>query len=288
MNVWLVGSRGMLGRAVEEQLQRREIEYFASNSEINITDIDSVQDFLAGCELDWIINCAAYTAVDKCEDEQEYAYRVNALGPHNLSSIAAQKGASLVQMSTDYVFDGTKQGVYFEDDIPNPLSVYGRTKLQGEKFISNNMKEFIIIRTAWLYGHSGQNFVYTMLKLMNQRQEIQVVNDQYGNPTYAPDLAEAIINMISCYQPVYGIFHFSGSGECTWYDFAREIYRQGRDFGLISNECAIQAVSSTQFLQKAPRPQNSRLSKNKIADSHLVTIPQWDKSLKRFMLQERK
>ena len=287
MNVWLVGSRGMLGQAVEDKLQNQGISYFPSNSEVDITDMDSVQDFLSGCGLDWIINCSAYTAVDKCEDEQEHAYRVNALGPQNLASIASQKGSALVHVSTDYVFDGTKQGEYLEEDIPSPLSVYGRTKLQGEQFVSCYLNESIIIRTAWLYGHSGQNFVYTMLKLMNERQEIKVVNDQYGSPTYAPDLAQAIIIVISSYQPVYGTFHFSGSGECTWYDFAREIYSQGRDFGLISNECEIHPVSSAQFSQKAPRPQNSRLSKEKIAGSYSVSIQHWKDGLERFMLQER-
>jgi dTDP-4-dehydrorhamnose reductase len=176
--IWLIGKRGMLGREVEALLDRQKRDYIATGVEVDITDIEQLKEFAANKPVSWIINCSAYTAVDKAEDEPEEAFKINADGSSNISKTAAYKNARLIHISTDYVFDGTKKGAYLETDLPNPINIYGKSKLKGETNITETTKAYFIIRTAWLYGKNGNNFVRTMLRLFKEKLEVNVVADQ--------------------------------------------------------------------------------------------------------------
>lgn len=282
--IWLIGNRGMLGTEVEALLQQRDIPYFASDKEVDITDTNMLQQFVTDKLFTWIINCSAYTAVDKAEDETEIAYRINADGPRNLAEIARSKNAKLIHISTDYVFDGTKEEAYTETDAPNPLGVYGKSKYQGEVNIRDNLEKFFILRTSWLYGKHGNNFVYTMLRLFTERNMIRIVGDQYGSPTYAPDLAEAILEIVSLNSKVYGIYNFANEGRISWYDFACAIYLMVQNKGLLSKDVRIQRISTEEYPTKALRPGNSYLSIEKIRQSFNIRVRPWQEGLQDFFV----
>jgi dTDP-4-dehydrorhamnose reductase len=283
MKVWLVGAKGMLGQAVSRALERSSVAHVDTDLEVDVTDPKRVREFLEEQDPDWIVNCAAYTAVDQAEDEEARAYELNANAPLNLAQAARHEGAALLHISTDYVFDGELNRPYREDDPPNPRSAYGRTKLAGEEAVRSTLPEHVILRTAWLYGHQGKNFVETMLRLMTERAELSVVDDQTGSPTYADDLADAIVRIVTSHRPAYGTFHFSGAGECTWHGFAREIYQQAKEIGLLSSSCTILPVTSDEFPQKATRPRNSRLSKEKIQHTYGIVPDHWKQSLHNYL-----
>jgi dTDP-4-dehydrorhamnose reductase len=281
--IWLIGYKGMLGTAVLELLKKQEKSYMVSDQEIDITNIDRLNEFTANKSISWIINCAAYTAVDKAEDEQELAFKINAEGPFNIAQITGEKGAKLIHISTDYVFDGTKDGAYGEDDVPNPRGIYAQSKYQGEQNIMACIDSYFIIRTAWLYGKNGQNFVNTMLRLFREKSEVKVVADQWGSPTYAPDLAEVIINIINADSVRYGIYNFTNTGRINWYQFAAEIYDLARKRGLIDKTVQISPISSEQYPTRAKRPMNSYLSKDKICRELKIMPKPWQESLKKFI-----
>jgi len=282
--IWLIGNKGMLGTEVETLLKNEGLPYIATDQEIDISNIDELQKFAQSKPINWIVNCAAYTAVDKAEDEPELAFKINADGPQNIAAIAKQKGAKLIHISTDYVFDGTKKDAYTETDAPNPLGVYGASKLLGEDNIKKTLNEYFILRTAWLYGKYGNNFVYTMLRLFKERDEIRVVGDQYGSPTYAPDLAVAILAILHCNSDAYGIYHFTNEGKITWYDFAREIHRI---CNLTQNTKLktqnLRNILSKDYPIKAKRPQNSCLSKKNIEKTFNINIRPWQNGLNDFL-----
>lgn len=236
--IWLVGNKGMLGTELSRVLESRGIEYVGTDREIDVTDIETVRSFAVELNrengLDWVVNCAAYTAVDKAEDDRELCERLNARAPGNLAFVANELGASFLHISTDYVFNGNGTRPYREDDDTDPTGYYGLTKRDGERAALDANPRTCIIRTAWLYGQYGNNFVKTMIRLMGEKEAIKVVNDQRGTPTWAFDLAETIATIIAAAPTVpYGIYHFSNNGDITWFDFAREIYRIGRDKGII-------------------------------------------------------
>ena len=289
--VWLIGSKGMLASEIAAQLDTHAIQWIGSDKEVDITDKASIDDFahrnFASGSLQWIINCAAYTAVDKAEDNIETAQKLNADALINICEVAKEYGAQLIHFSTDYVFDGTSSVPYIETDAANPQSVYGRTKLQGEKNILTLLPEYYILRTAWLYGKSGNNFVSTMLRLMNEKERLKVVNDQRGSPTYAVDLAKAVLQIIQLDNHRYGIYHYSNEGNITWYDFACEIYRQGKEKGLVKTDCLIEPCTSAEFPQKAHRPSFSLLNKQKIKETFSLSIPQWNESLAFYLIEKR-
>lgn len=287
MTVWLVGSRGMLGRAVEAELLAQDVEVSSSDLDVDITDLDRVVEHAREITPDWIVNCAAYTEVDGAEDEEEKAYRINATGPENLATAASQNGASLLHISTDYVFDGALDRPYDVADHPNPQTAYGRTKLAGEQAIRQLIERHVIIRTAWLYGAGGKNFVETMLRLMEQRTEITVVNDQVGSPTYSEELARVIRALVMSDKTWYGTFHFSGEGSCTWYEFAVEIYRQAKTLGILETDATVLPIASGEFPQRAVRPRNSLLSKEAIHHAYGVEPRPWREGLHDY-LQARK
>ncbi len=283
--IWLVGNRGMLGTEVEELLRQHDLPYFASDREVDITDPGLLQDFASNKPLSWIINCSAYTAVDQAEDEPELAFRINAEGPRNLAGIARDKEAKLIHISTDYVYDGTKEGRYTETDPPNPLGVYGASKYQGEVHIQNLLKAHFILRTSWLYGKRGNNFVTTMLRLFKERDEVRVVGDQWGSPTYAPDLAAALLEIVRADSDAYGIYHFTNEGTVSWFDFACEIYRLARQEDLLKKEVRLVRIRTEEYPTKARRPRNSPMSKSKIRRTFQIAIRPWQAGLGDFLAE---
>jgi len=282
--IWLVGNRGMLGTEVEKLLRQHDLPYVSSDKDVDIAHPDRLQQFVSNKPLSWIINCSAYTAVDKAEDEPELAFRINADGPRNLAVIARDKGAKLIHISTDYVFDGTKEGAYTETDPPNPLGVYGATKYQGEVYIQKSLKEHFIVRTSWLYGKHGSNFVSTMLRLFRERDEVRVVGDQWGSPTYAPDLAGVVLEIIKLNSDAYGIYHFTNEGTLSWYNFACEIQRLAQKKGLLTKDVHIRQITTEEYPTKAHRPLNSRLSKEKIRSTFQIAVRPWQDGLLDFFL----
>lgn len=280
VTVWVIGSKGMLGREMVEILEDKKTCYYATDKDCDITDVEALKSFIRGKNISHIINCAGYTQVDKAEDEPDRAYKLNASGPENIALAAKEGSAAIVHISTDYVFDGRNKGGYTENAEVNPLSVYGKTKAEGEFLVQNCIKEHYIIRTAWLYGKYGNNFVYTMLKLMNEKDSISVIDDQHGSPTYAPDLAGFILFLLETKKP-FGIYHFTNMGETTWYSFACEIYKSGREKGLIDSECEIKPISSAEYPSKAERPKYSKLLQANFCNHPYKNS--WQKSLHSFL-----
>lgn len=265
--ILITGAKGQLGTELAKLLPEAILTDVA---DLDITNAQAVNDFVSSHDVGTIINAAAYTAVDKCEDEEEFAFKINVDGPRNL----AMTGAKIIHISTDYVFDGTGHLPYTEDDDPAPTSAYGRTKLAGEWQILDNARIGVVIRTAWLYSPYGNNFVKTMRKLGSEKDELNVVVDQIGTPTYAADLAKAIVKIIpQMNERNKGIYHFTNEGVCSWYDFATEIMAMS---GL---NCKVNAIPSSAYPTKAKRPHYSVLSKQKIKQTFGVEIEHWRKGL---------
>ncbi len=311
--IWLIGCNGMLGQEVARQLNENKFHWVGTDKEVDITNPDALEDFERKNEtssyeisnlshsdrqIKWIINCSAYTNVEKAEEDVELAEKINTVGPRNIARLARKIGAKLIHISTDYVFNG-KGNVPYTEDLPKmPLGVYGKTKSDGEDEIAKEMTTYYIIRTAWLYGFDGKNFVYTMTNLMNNKDEIKVVNDQIGTPTCAVDLANVIIKFIKksdsskCIigpksAPAYGIYHFTNQGQISWFDFANKIYSLGKKHKIITNECVINPCTSQEFAAKVERPAYSVLSKEKISKTLKLKIPEWSDSLEKFIKSNR-
>lgn len=295
-NVWLIGNKGMLGTELLETLAARNIPFVGTDREVDITDPASLSAFATfqaegGRKIDVIVNCAAYTAVDKAEDDVALCRKLNAEGPANIASLASAIGARFLHLSTDYVFNGNGSRLYREDDPTDPTGVYGLTKRDGEVAALSACPETWIIRTAWLYGKHGNNFVHTMLRVMKETSERKVVNDQRGSPTWARDLCVAIATFLeknAAGNPVpYGIYHFSNEGNITWFDFAREIYRLGVARGELdpSKPFALLPCASAEFPAKVRRPPYSVLDKSKIRAVLGYEIPDWKASLATFMAE---
>ena len=285
--IWLIGNKGMLGREVEALLNRQQRDHIATDMEVDITNIEQLKEFVSDKPVSWIINCAAYTLVDKAEDEPALAFKINADGPSNIARIAVKKNARLIHISTDYVFDGTKEGSYLETDLPNPINIYGKSKLKGEKNIAETLKAHFIIRTAWLYGKNGNNFVRTMLKLFKEKSEVKVVDDQWSSPTYAYDLAEAVIRIIDIDPVTFGLYHFTNEGRTNRHQFATEIYNLAGIEGLIDRSVRLLPIEIGQYPTKAKRPANSCLSKEKISLDFNISLKPWKESLAHFISTSR-
>ena len=282
MKILVTGANGMLAKEVKEKFEK-ENEIIATDvAELDITNEEAVSNFINATKPDYIINCAAYTAVDKAEENYELAEKINGDGPRNLAKAAKESGAKLVHISTDYVFGGDLDVSkdYKEDDTKAPVTVYGKTKLHGEEGIIANMDEYYIFRTAWLYGVGGNNFVKTMTKLGSTRDEINVVSDQHGSPTYAKDLTEIIYQAIEKKIP-YGIYNATNEGYTTWYEFTKEILAEQ---GI---ECKINPVTTDEYIEmmkitQSKRPFNSQMSKAKL-ESCGIKVPEWKDGLKRYL-----
>ena len=281
--IWLVGNRGMLGTEVQRRLQRNSLEHTATDLEVNITDRQAISSFGRDLNLSWIVNCSAYTAVDRAEDETGQDFRINADGVRNLALLAKEKGARFLHISTDYVFDGRKEGAYVETDPPNPQGAYGRSKLQGELYIRESIDDHVILRTAWLYGPAGANFVRTMLRLFQEREEVRVVADQWGSPTLAGDLADAILQIVTRNEMTYGTYHFTNEGRTNWFEFASLILELAGKHHLVDRKVRLTPIKTEEYPTKAMRPANSYLSKEKIKTMLGISIRSWQEALESFM-----
>ena len=280
-NILVTGAYGQLGNEVRI-LSANYPEYnflFTDVDSLDITDKNELIDFVTGNDIRYIINCAAYTAVDKAEDDAELCEKINATAVKNLGLAAAEAGAGIIHVSTDYVFDGTSCRPYTEDMPTKPCSVYGKTKLKGEKNLLKACPNAIIIRTAWLYSPFGNNFVKTMIKLGSERESLNVIFDQVGTPTYALDLADAILKAmdqtIDTDHEKGGVYHFSNEGVCSWYDFTIKIHEIA---GI--KTCKVNPIETKDYPTKAARPHYSVLNKTKIKQTFNITIPHWEASLK--------
>ena len=286
-HVLITGSNGQLGQEIKALVTAQAYEdhdtqfFFTTRKSLNITDKKPLLTFIETNTIDTIINCAAYTAVDKAEEEADLAYKVNHIAVKNLAEISKEKEIQLIHISTDYVFDGSSHTPLTEEDICNPQGVYAKSKHAGEEeVIRINPKGAIIIRTSWIYSSFGQNFVHTMLRLGKEKDVLNVVSDQIGTPTYARDLAHAILSILvkkSILSKYVEIYHYSNEGVCSWYDFAQAI------FEISQINCKVFPISTEEYPTPAKRPLYSVLDKEKIINTYALKIPNWKDSLKSCM-----
>jgi len=277
MNILVTGGNGQLASCIRKASSSLE-EYnfiYVDLEDLDITYSSAVDNYFEKTDPKWCINCAAYTAVDKAESEPESAKKVNVDGAKYLAKASKRHGSKFIQISTDFVFDGAKGSIYNETDDTNPLSVYGETKLEGEKVTAVEVGENFIIRTSWLYSEYGNNFLKTMLRLGSERDELNVVADQIGTPTYAGDLAELIIKIIRRDSKAYGMYHYSNEGVASWYDFAKAIMDEGK------TACKIFPIKTEGYPTPAKRPAFSVMDKSKIKTEFEIDIPYWRDSLKK-------
>jgi dTDP-4-dehydrorhamnose reductase len=282
MVVLVTGANGQLGQAIQSVVGNYpSIDFvFCSSSELNITDKNNCETIFEKYKPQFCINAAAYTAVDRAESEPEKAYAINVTGAQNLAAVCKAYNTTLLHVSTDFVFEGLSNQPYSEEDVPNPTGVYGETKLQGEQAILNTWEKHFIIRTSWVYSQFANNFMKTMIRLASERDSLSVVSDQIGTPTNAVDLAESLLTIItfdirhSTFDH-YGIYNYSNEGQCSWYDFAKEIFK-------VNNiSINLQPIPTTAYPTPAKRPAYSVLDKSKIKTVFGITISNWQEHLKK-------
>ena len=271
----VTGGNGQLAQSLKDVVNHQdELDVdFQDLPDLDITNKQQLESYFSNNELDYCINCAAYTAVDLAEEQSDLAYAVNAEGPKYLAEVCQKHQVTLIHISTDFVFDGQKRIPYLETDAPNPLSVYGASKLQGERSIQETTEAYFIVRTSWLYSEYGKNFIKTMLSLSETLNEISVVSDQIGSPTYAGDLAEVLTQIVLSSSTNYGVYHYSNSGTISWYDFAVEIFKQ---FG---KTIEVKPIKTKDYSTAAKRPKCSVLDTTKIKNNFNCTINDWQTSL---------
>ncbi|MFV0363176.1 MAG: dTDP-4-dehydrorhamnose reductase [Suipraeoptans sp.] len=277
MKILVTGSKGQLGYDVINELTKRGHSFVGVDvEEMDITNEDKVREVILSSGVDAVIHCAAYTAVDKAEDEIEIVRKINAAGTGYISKCCKELNIKMMYISTDYVFDGEGEKPWQPDDTNRkPLNAYGQTKYEGELAVEENLDKYFIVRIAWVFGVNGNNFIKTMLKLSENNSEIKVVNDQIGSPTYTYDLSRLLVDMIETDK--YGRYHATNVGLCSWYDFACEIFKQsGRDVKVIP-------VTSDEFPSKAKRPHNSRMDQSKLKENGFTPMPTWQDALERYL-----
>lgn len=280
MKVLVTGTKGQLGYDVVNELEKRGHTAVAVDiEEMDITDAVSVERVITEAEVEAVIHCAAYTAVDAAEDNVEICRRVNAEGTENIAKVCKKLDLKMIYISTDYVFDGEGERPWEPDDERHPLNVYGQTKYEGELAVEKYLEKYFIVRIAWVFGVNGKNFIKTMLKLSEAHEELNVVDDQVGSPTYTYDLAVLLVDMVE--SDKYGRYHATNEGLCTWYEFAKEIFRQA------GVEVKVNPVTSDMFPAKAKRPKNSRMSKEKLDANGFHRLPTWQDALERYLSEIR-
>ena len=274
-NVLVTGAKGQLGSEIRELSPSQEFQFeFTDIEELDITSLEQLEVFFSSRKFDAVINCAAYTAVDQAEKEQKQAELINHKAAESLAVFSRKHRAPLIHISTDFVFDGKSFTPYREEDLPHPVSVYGRTKWAGENAVLKEAEKAVIIRTSWLYSSYGHNFVKTMLKLAKEKDELNVVFDQIGTPTYARDLAGAVLSILNHKDFVTGIYHYSNEGVASWYDLAQAIVE------IAGIDCRINPIETHQYPTPAKRPAYSLLNKAKIKKTYSLEIPHWRTALK--------
>lgn len=286
MRVLITGGRGQVGYCLTKQLPEYGSNTVLSldKEDLDITNQDAVKAMVHEFKPTIIINAAAHTAVDRAEEEVELSYAINRDGPKYLAEAAQEVGAAILHISTDYVFEGIKEGEYLETDMTNPQGIYGASKLAGEEAVISACEKHIVLRTAWVFGEHGSNFVKTMLRLGADRDELSIVGDQYGGPTYAGDIANALISIakrISKDESIeYGIYHYSGFPYVSWFQFADAIFDEAVDKGVLTDKPKLTSIKTVQYPTPAKRPSNSRMSIKKIKDSFFIEPSDWREALK--------
>ena len=286
MFILVTGANGQLGKSIKNLVEINKISnnfVFISRNQLDLSFLNNIKSYLEGQNFDLIINCAAYTKVDQAEHDEKQANLINHLAVKKIAEVAKKNSIKLIHISTDFVFDGLKHDAYLESDFTSPLNVYGKTKLAGENAILSTMKfNAIIIRTSWVYSEYGNNFVDTILRLIQKSGKLNIINDQIGSPTYATDLAQVILNIIKSdkfisLDKVSEIYHYSNEGECSWYDFAKEIVT------LSGANCSINPINTEDYPLAAKRPKYVLMSKKKISKEFDLKVSFWKDSLQRCM-----
>ena len=267
-NVLVTGSQGQLGYDLVKELYKREyIPICPTKEEMDITQEIQTKDYILNSNCDAIIHCAAYTNVDKAEEEIDLCMKVNGRGTKNIAKCANILNIPMIYISTDYVFDGNKENPYNEDDNINPINIYGKSKYIGEQYVRTLLEKYFIVRISWVFGINGKNFIKTMLNLSNTKETISVINDQIGSPTYTKDISRLLVDMIESEK--YGTYHATNEGYCTWYELAKTIFKiANKDINLIP-------ITTNEYKSKAKRPLNSKLSKDKLKYNNFNLLPNW-------------
>ncbi|AXO80777.1 dTDP-4-dehydrorhamnose reductase [Olleya aquimaris] len=275
--ILVTGSKGQLGLCLKTKSKElNTLDFvFLDSKELDITNVNQINQVFKNNNFDYCINCAAYTAVDKAEDDNDKAYNINVFGARNLAQASKKFKVILIHISTDFVFNGKAKKPYKETDLTSPLGVYGATKLKGEKEIQSILNEYYIVRTSWLYSEFKNNFVKTMLNLATRKTELSIINDQIGTPTNANDLSDVIAKIIRSDKNKFGLYHYSNLGETTWYEFAQKI------FDLTNTKIKLTPITTAQYVTKALRPKYSVMDKSKIIDTFDLEILNWSKSLEK-------
>ena len=276
MKVLVTGVKGQLGYDVVKDLEKRGHQPIGvDRDEMDLMDNEAIRTFIMNLKPEAIIHCAAYTAVDKAEEEVETCYQINAESVKVISECAKELDVKLIYISTDYVFDGTKEGEYVETDLPNPINVYGASKLKGEQYVQGLLEKYYIVRISWVFGVNGNNFIKTMRRLGAERDELNIIHDQVGSPTYTADLASLLVDMMETDK--YGIYHATNEETCSWYEFANEIFKQS---GI---EVKTNPITTDQYPTAAKRPMNSRMSKAKLKANGFNLLPTWQEALAHYL-----
>lgn len=279
-NILVTGSTGQLGSDVVKELLKRGYSTLSPNrSEFNLCSEDSIRNYILNSNCEAIVHCAAYTQVDKAEDEKDLCIKINATATKHIVKCAKILDIPMIYISTDYVFDGTKDGEYTENDETNPINIYGESKLAGEKYVQEILDKYYIVRTSWVFNINGKNFIETMLRLSKANNQLSIVNDQIGSPTYTKDLSRLLVDMLETNK--YGLYHATNEGYCSWYEFADTIFK------LANINIDIKAINSNEYASRAKRPLNSKLSKDKLIEYGFKPLPHWEDALKDYLIRRR-
>ena len=277
-NILVTGSTGQLGSDVVKELLKRGYSTLSPNrSELNLCSEDSIRNYILNSNCEAIVHCAAYTQVDKAEDEKDLCIKINATATKHIAKCAKILDIPMIYISTDYVFDGTKDGKYTENDETNPINIYGESKLAGEKYVQEILDKYYIVRTSWVFNINGKNFIETMLRLSKANNQLSIVNDQIGSPTYTKDLSRLLVDMLETSK--YGLYHATNEGYCSWYEFANTIFK------LANINIDIKAINSNEYASRAKRPMNSKLSKDKLIEYGFKPLPHWEDALKDYLIR---
>lgn len=277
-NILVTGSTGQLGSDVVKELLKRGYSTLSPNrSEFNLCSEDSIRNYILNSNCEAIVHCAAYTQVDKAEDEKDLCIKINATATKHIVKCAKILDIPMIYISTDYVFDGTKDGEYTENDETNPINIYGESKLAGEKYVQEILDKYYIVRTSWVFNINRKNFIETMLRLSKANNQLSIVNDQIGSPTYTKDLSRLLVDMLETSK--YGLYHATNEGYCSWYEFADTIFK------LANINIDIKAINSNEYASRAKRPLNSKLSKDKLIEYGFKPLPHWEDALKDYLIR---
>ena len=279
-NILVTGSTGQLGSDVVKELLKRGYSTLSPNrSEFNLCSEDSIRNYILNSNCEAIVHCAAYTQVDKAEDEKDLCIKINTTATKHIVKCAKILDIPMIYISTDYVFDGTKDGEYTENDETNPINIYGESKLAGEKYVQEILDKYYIVRTSWVFNINGKNFIETMLRLSKANNQLSIVNDQIGSPTYTKDLSRLLVDMLETSK--YGLYHATNEGYCSWYEFANTIFK------LANINIDIKAINSNEYASRAKRPMNIKLSKDKFIEYGFKPLPHWEDALKDYLIRRR-